>query len=123
MTTALVSALCGIPVRADVAMTGEITLRGEVTAIGGLKEKLLAAHRGGVKTVLIPEENVKDLQDIPENAKNNLEIVPVRWIDQVLAIALERVPEGLPEEDLVAKAAEPKSDAVPPVAPTDALPH
>ena len=70
MTTALVSALAGIPVRADVAMTGEITLRGEVTAIGGLKEKLLAAHRGGVKTVLIPEENVKDLQDIPENAKN-----------------------------------------------------
>ena len=74
----LVSALTGIPVRADVAMTGEITLRGEVTAIGGLKEKLLAAHRGGVKTVLIPEENVKDLQDIPENAKNHLEIVPVK---------------------------------------------
>jgi ATP-dependent Lon protease len=74
----------GIPVRADVAMTGEITLRGEVTAIGGLKEKLLAAHRGGIKTVLIPEENVKDLQDIPENVKNHLEIVPVKWIDQVL---------------------------------------
>ena len=78
MTTAFVSALTGIPVRADVAMTGEITLRGEVTAIGGLKEKLLAALRGGVKTVLIPEENVKDLQDIPENAKNKLEIVPVQ---------------------------------------------
>ena len=75
-------------------MTGEITLRGEVTAIGGLKEKLLAAHRGGIKTVLIPEENVKDLQDIPENVKNNLEIVPVRWIDQVLEVALERVPAG-----------------------------
>ena len=76
MTTAFVSALTGIPVRADVAMTGEITLRGEVTAIGGLKEKLLAAHRGGIKTVMIPEENVKDLQDIPDNVKSNLEIVP-----------------------------------------------
>jgi ATP-dependent Lon protease len=84
---------------ADVAMTGEITLRGEVTAIGGLKEKLLAAHRGGIKTVLIPEENVKDLQDIPENVKNNLEIVPVRWIDQVLEVALERMPQPLPDEE------------------------
>ena len=101
MTTAFVSALTGIPVKADVAMTGEITLRGEVTGIGGLKEKLLAAHRGGVRTVLIPEENVKDLQDIPENAKNHLEIVPVRWIDQVLEVALERVPVALPEEDAV----------------------
>jgi ATP-dependent Lon protease len=99
MTTAFVSALTGIPVRADVAMTGEITLRGEVTAIGGLKEKLLAALRGGVKTVLIPEENVKDLQDIPENAKNNLEIVPVRWIDNVLEVALERVPQPLPDDE------------------------
>ena len=89
MTTAFVSALTGIPVRADVAMTGEITLRGEVTAIGGLKEKLLAAHRGGIKTVLIPEENVKDLQEIPENVKNQLEIVPVKWIDKVLEVALE----------------------------------
>ena len=123
MTTALVSALSGIPVRADVAMTGEITLRGEVTAIGGLKEKLLAAHRGGVKTVLIPEENVKDLQDIPENAKNHLEIVPVRWIDQVLEIALERVPEALPDEEIVAKDAVPKAEAVPPVGSGDALPH
>jgi ATP-dependent Lon protease len=123
MTTALVSALSGIPVRADVAMTGEITLRGEVTAIGGLKEKLLAAHRGGVKTVLIPEENVKDLQDIPENAKNNLEIVPVRWIDQVLQIALERVPEALPDEEIVAKEAAPKAEVVPPVGSGDALPH
>jgi ATP-dependent Lon protease len=99
MTTALVSALTGIPVRADVAMTGEITLRGEVTAIGGLKEKLLAALRGGIKTVLIPEENTKDLQDIPENVKNDLEIVPVKWIDQVLAIALEREPTPLTEEE------------------------
>jgi ATP-dependent Lon protease len=99
MTTALVSALTGIPVRADVAMTGEITLRGEVTAIGGLKEKLLAALRGGIKTVLIPEENTKDLQEIPENVKNGLEIVPVKWIDKVLEVALERVPTPLTEED------------------------
>ena len=99
MTTAFVSALTGIPVRADVAMTGEITLRGEVTAIGGLKEKLLAAHRGGIKTVLIPEENAKDLQDIPENVKNQLEIVPVKWIDKVLEIALQSVPQPLSEEE------------------------
>ena len=98
MTTALVSALTGIPVRADVAMTGEITLRGEVTAIGGLKEKLLAALRGGIKTVLIPEENVKDLQEIPDNVKSGLEIVPVKWIDKVLEIALERVPTPLPDD-------------------------
>ena len=98
ITTALVSALTQIPVRADVAMTGEITLRGEVLAIGGLKEKLLAAHRGGIKTVLIPEENVKDLADIPDNVKNNLEIVPVRWIDRVLEVALEKLPSPLPEE-------------------------
>jgi ATP-dependent Lon protease len=124
MTTALVSALAGIPVRADVAMTGEITLRGEVTAIGGLKEKLLAAHRGGVKTVLIPEENVKDLQDIPENAKNNLEIVPVKWIDQVLEIALERRPEPLPDDEVAAApaAAAPKADPAPAVL-ADGLPH
>ncbi|ALT76523.1 MULTISPECIES: endopeptidase La [unclassified Roseateles] len=99
MTTAFVSALTGIPVRADVAMTGEITLRGEVTAIGGLKEKLLAAHRGGIKTVMIPEDNVKDLQDIPENVKNQLEIVPVRWIDRVLEVALESMPQPLPDEE------------------------
>ena len=104
MTTAFVSALTGIPVRGDVAMTGEITLRGEVTAIGGLKEKLLAALRGGIKTVLIPEENAKDLQEIPENVKNNLEIVPVRWIDQVLDIALISKPVPLPEEEPVAAA-------------------
>jgi ATP-dependent Lon protease len=95
MTTALVSVLTGIPVRADVAMTGEITLRGEVLPIGGLKEKLLAAHRGGIKTVLIPEQNVKDLADIPDNVKNKLEIVPVRWIDKVLEVALERQPAPL----------------------------
>jgi ATP-dependent Lon protease len=100
MTTAFVSALTGIPVRGDVAMTGEITLRGEVTAIGGLKEKLLAALRGGIKTVLIPEENAKDLQDIPENVKNGLEIVPVRWIDKVLEVALESLPVPLPDEDV-----------------------
>jgi ATP-dependent Lon protease len=99
MTTALVSALTGIPVRADVAMTGEITLRGEVTAIGGLKEKLLAALRGGIKTVLIPEENKKDLQDIPDNVKENLDIVPVKWIDKVLEIALERAPTPLTDEE------------------------
>jgi ATP-dependent Lon protease len=97
MTTALVSVFTGIPVRADVAMTGEITLRGEVLPIGGLKEKLLAAHRGGIKTVLIPEQNVKDLAEIPDNVKNKLEIVPVRWIDKVLEIALERQPMPLVE--------------------------
>ncbi|MEO8542928.1 MAG: endopeptidase La [Burkholderiaceae bacterium] len=105
MTTAFVSALTGIPVRGDVAMTGEITLRGEVTAIGGLKEKLLAALRGGIKTVLIPEENAKDLQDIPENVKNGLEIVPVRWIDKVLEVALVRMPVPLTEEEIAASAA------------------
>ena len=99
MTTALVSVLTGIPVRADVAMTGEITLRGEVLPIGGLKEKLLAAHRGGIKLVLIPEENVKDLTDIPDNVKNSIEIQPVRWIDKVLELALVRKPEPLPEEE------------------------
>ena len=98
ITTALVSVLTGIPVRADVAMTGEITLRGEVLPIGGLKEKLLAAHRGGIKVVLIPEENVKDLMDIPDNVKNAIEIVPVRWIDKVLERALETKPMPLPEE-------------------------
>jgi len=93
---AMVSALTGIAARADVAMTGEITLRGEVLPIGGLKEKLLAAHRGGIKTVLIPEDNVKDLTEIPENIKNRLDIHPVKWIDQVLDLALERKPEALP---------------------------
>ncbi len=107
MTTAFVSALTGIPVRGDVAMTGEITLRGEVTGIGGLKEKLLAALRGGIKTVIIPEENAKDLQEIPENVKNSLEIVPVRWIDKVLEIALQRMPTPLPDEEPVAAAVAP----------------
>jgi ATP-dependent Lon protease len=99
IATAMVSTLSGIPVRADVAMTGEITLRGEVLQIGGLKEKLLAAHRGGIKTVMIPQENVKDLVEIPDNIKNKLEIVPVKWIDKVLEIALERQPDPLPEPD------------------------
>jgi ATP-dependent Lon protease len=105
MTTALVSALTGIPVRADVAMTGEITLRGEVTAIGGLKEKLLAALRGGIKTVIIPEENVKDLAEIPDNVKQGLEIVPVKWIDKVLSIALERNPVALTDEEVAEQVA------------------
>jgi ATP-dependent Lon protease len=96
--TSMVSILTGIPVRADVAMTGEITLRGEVLPIGGLKEKLLAAHRGGIKTVLIPQENVKDLTEIPDNIKNKLDIHPVKWIDQVLELALEHVPEPLQDE-------------------------
>jgi ATP-dependent Lon protease len=100
MTTAIVSALTGIPVRGEVAMTGEITLRGEVTAIGGLKEKLLAALRGGIRTVLIPEENVKDLQEIPANVKEGLTIIPVKWIDRVLEIALERQPVPLTDDDL-----------------------
>ncbi len=107
MTTAIVSALTGIPIRGDVAMTGEITLRGEVTAIGGLKEKLLAALRGGIKTVLIPEENAKDLQDIPDNVKAGLEIVPVKWIDKVLEVALERHPTPLAEEEATAVVAQP----------------
>jgi len=106
ITTAMVSALTNIPVRADVAMTGEITLRGEVLPIGGLKEKLLAAQRGGIKTVLIPEENVKDLAEIPENVKNQLEIVPVRWIDRVLEMALQVIPTPLSDEEVARLAAE-----------------
>ena len=107
ITTALVSILTGIPARADVAMTGEITLRGEVLPIGGLKEKLLAAHRGGIKTVLIPQQNVKDLAEIPENIKNQLDIHPVQWIDEVLALALATMPQPLAEvaevKDVAAK--------------------
>ncbi len=105
MCTALVSALTQIPVRADVAMTGEITLRGQVLAIGGLKEKLLAAHRGGIKTVIIPEENVRDLKEIPEHIKQDLQIKPVKWIDEVLQIALQYAPEPLPDvaPEIVAK--------------------
>jgi ATP-dependent Lon protease len=92
MCAALVSALTNIPVRADVAMTGEITLRGEVLPIGGLKEKLLAAHRGGIATVIIPHENEKDLVEIPKNIKDKLNIVPVRWIDEVLEYSLQNMP-------------------------------
>ena len=112
IATALVSVLSGIPVRADVAMTGEITLRGEVLPIGGLKEKLLAAHRGGIKTVLIPEDNVKDLVEIPDNIKNRLEIIPVKWIDKVLELALERHPVPLPDEPVAVLPTSTKSDQV-----------
>jgi len=106
MCTALVSALTKIPVKSSVAMTGEITLRGEVLPIGGLKEKLLAAHRGGIQTVLIPEENRRDLAEIPKNIKGQLDIRPVQWIDQVLDVALQHRPVPLPEskEELGAKA-------------------
>ncbi|MDB2410817.1 endopeptidase La, partial [Pseudomonadales bacterium] len=98
MCTALVSSLTQIPVRSDVAMTGEITLRGQVLPIGGLKEKLLAAHRGGIKTVVIPDENERDLKEIPENIKEALTIKPVKWLDEVLEIALERMPDPLSDE-------------------------
>jgi len=100
MCTGLVSVLTGIPVRADVAMTGEITLRGQVLPIGGLKEKLLAAHRGGIKKVLIPHENERDLKDIPENIKRDLDIRPVKWIDQVLEVALQHMPTPLSEAEV-----------------------
>jgi ATP-dependent Lon protease len=102
MVTALVSILSGVPVRNDVAMTGEISLRGRVLPIGGLKEKLLAALRGGIKTVIIPDENKKDLADIPKNVTQGLEIVPVKWIDQVLDIALVRPISPQPGETPVA---------------------
>ena len=102
MCTALVSVATGIPVRADVAMTGEITLRGEVLAIGGLKEKLLAARRGGIKTVIIPHENERDLAEVPDKIKDNLEIKPVKWIDEVLEIALESSPAPLSDEAYLA---------------------
>ena len=95
MATAIVSVMTGIPVKADVAMTGEITLRGRVLPIGGLKEKLLAALRGGIKTVLIPEENAKDLAEIPDNVKSGMEIIPVSRIDEVLRHALVRMPEPI----------------------------
>jgi ATP-dependent Lon protease len=129
ITTAVISTLTGISVRPDLAMTGEITLRGEVLAIGGLKEKLLAALRGGIKTVLIPEENLKDLAEIPDNVKNRLEILPVKWIDQVLEIALTRAPIALTDEEAAAAApaatASPAStEAVKPVAnPADVVKH
>ena len=113
LCTALVSALTQIPVRADVAMTGEITLRGQVLAIGGLKEKLLAAHRGGIKVVIIPEENVRDLKEIPEKIKQDLQIKPVKWIDEVLQIALQYAPEPLPDAapELVAKEEQRETDS------------
>jgi ATP-dependent Lon protease len=125
ITTALVSVFTGIPVRSDVAMTGEITLRGEVLPIGGLKEKLLAAHRGGIKLALIPEENVKDLIDIPDNVKNAIEIIPVRWIDKVLELALERKPEALldPSPDELAKKAAEASKAAPAISGGEVLKH
>jgi ATP-dependent Lon protease len=102
MCTALVSVLTQIPVRSEVAMTGEITLRGEVLPIGGLKEKLLAAHRGGITTVIIPKENERDLKEIPDNIKADLDIRAVKWIDEVLEIALEKMPEPLSDEDYLA---------------------
>lgn len=108
MTTALVSSFTGIPVRSDVAMTGEITLRGEVLPIGGLKEKLLAALRGGIKKVIIPQQNVKDLVEIPDNVKNNLEIIPVKWIDAVLETALEHLPEAASDTEMLVTASEKK---------------
>ncbi len=111
MSTALVSALTGIPVRADVAMTGEITLRGEVLPIGGLKEKLLAALRGGIRTVMIPVENERELKEIPSNIKQGLDIKPVRWIDEVFEIALQRMPDPLPAGDSGKGMAKEKSDA------------
>ncbi len=111
IVTAIVSILTGIPVRCDVAMTGEITLRGEVLPIGGLKEKLLAAGRGGIKTVLIPEENVKDLAEIPDEIKNRLDIHPVRWIEQVLEQALERQPTPLSDDKQAGESTPPPAPA------------
>ena len=111
----MVSVLTGIPVRADVAMTGEITLRGEVLPIGGLKEKLLAAHRGGIKTVLIPEENVKDLAEIPDNVKNQLEIMPVKWIDRCSRSRSSASPSRSPDA-VVAPALPPATGAPAPAA-------
>jgi ATP-dependent Lon protease len=110
MCTAMVSALTAIPVRSDIAMTGEITLRGEILPIGGLKEKLLAAHRGRIKTVLIPEENEKDLVDIPKKVKDDLEILAVRWIDQVFERALERMPKAMEEKADANKKSDAKTD-------------
>ncbi len=108
IATAITSVLTGIPVRCDVAMTGEITLRGEVLPIGGLKEKLLAAHRGGIKVVLIPQENVKDLAEIPDEVKGAIEIVPVRWFDEVLERALERKPEPIADTPVAPPPAAPE---------------
>jgi len=99
MCTALISAATSTPIKSDVAMTGEITLRGEVLPIGGLKEKLLAAHRGAIKTVIIPHENEKDLVEISDEIKSDLTIVPVKWIDEVLEIALTQLPKASDDDD------------------------
>ncbi len=112
MVTAIVSVLTGIPVRRDVAMTGEITLRGRVLPIGGLKEKLLAALRGGIKRVIIPEENAKDLAEIPDNVKNALEIIPVARMDEVLTIALGRKLEPIEWDEAAAMAAAQMKDNI-----------
>ena len=108
MCTAIVSTMTGIPVKSSVAMTGEITLRGEVLPIGGLKEKLLAAHRGGIETVIIPHENEKDLADIPKTVLEKLDIKPVQWIDEVLAIALQTMPTPLEKDAKAATATKEK---------------
>jgi ATP-dependent Lon protease len=123
MCTALVSALTKVPVRSEVAMTGEITLRGRVLPIGGLKEKLLAAHRGGIETIIIPDENEKDLAEIPKNVTESLSIRPVRWIDEVLDIALERplTPNSAKVEDATKAAPEPAPKG--PVDPAPVRPH
>jgi ATP-dependent Lon protease len=117
MVTAIISVLTGIPVRRDVAMTGEITLRGRVLPIGGLKEKLLAALRGGIKRVIIPEENAKDLAEIPDNVKNVLEILPVARMDEVLAVALSRKPEPIEWDEAAALAAAQMKGLAAPLAP------
>ena len=111
MCTAVISAITGIPARSDVAMTGEITLRGEVLPIGGLKEKLLAAHRGGIGTVMIPKENEKDLVEIPANIKSGLEIIPVRWIDEVITVALEHMPESIQGDEGVSVSPKTKKES------------
>jgi ATP-dependent Lon protease len=125
MGTAIISVLTGIPVRRDVAMTGEITLRGRVLPIGGLKEKLLAALRGGIKRVIIPEENAKDLADIPDNVKNALEIIPVARMDEVLAIALVRKLEPIEWDEAAALAAAQMKDIGTPLGAdgSSGLPH
>jgi ATP-dependent Lon protease len=121
MCTALVSALTNVPVKSDVAMTGEITLRGEVLPIGGLKEKLLAAHRGGISTVLIPHENEKDLAEIPKNIKDKLDILPVKWIDQVLEIALQHMPR--PDSESEQKKSSGSTPSKEPQSPDTVRPH
>ena len=117
MCTALISALTKIPVRSDVAMTGEITLRGEVLPIGGLKEKLLAAHRGGITTVLIPDDNTKDLAEIPDNIKEKLDIRSVKWIDEVLQVALTHMPVPLPVPEAEAGGGHRRREAPPQAGP------